>query len=262
MPHNNNGFRYIMVCICCFSKFAWAEPLKRKDGLSSTIALEKIFDRMKEIPQYFVTDKGLEYYDQRVRKMYDRLGITHYSITGTHKAAIAERFIRTIKGRLEKYFWKTKKKRWVDVLQNFIDNYNKTYHRSIKMAPIKVDENNRAQVFKTLYPKDRLKTTPRLKKGDRVRILITKNVFSKGYTRSWSLEIYKIKEAISENGIDYYKVVDLADNLLPRDRYYWQLNLVARNDSKSLRKYAKRSDQNGSAKYHFGEKTDVQNRRS
>ena len=91
---------------------------------------------MKEIPQYFVTDNGLEYYDQRVRKMYDRLGIRHYSITGTHKAAIAERFIRTIKGRLEKYFWKTKKKRWVDVLQNFIDNYNKTYHRFIKMAPI------------------------------------------------------------------------------------------------------------------------------
>ena len=90
-----------------------------------------------------------------------------------------------------------------------------------------------------------------------MRILITKNVFSKGYTRSWSLEIYKIKEAISENGIDYYKVVDLAGNLLPRDRYYWQLNLVARDDSKSLRKYAKRSNQDGSAQYHFGQKTNV-----
>ena len=77
MPFNNNGFRYIMIFICCFTKFAWAEPLKRKDGLSSTIALEKIFNRMKEIPQYFVTDQGLAYYDHRVKKVYDRLGITH-----------------------------------------------------------------------------------------------------------------------------------------------------------------------------------------
>ena len=33
MPFANNGYRYIMVFVCCFSKMAWAEPLKRKTGI-------------------------------------------------------------------------------------------------------------------------------------------------------------------------------------------------------------------------------------
>jgi transposase InsO family protein len=231
LPFHNSGFRYIMVCIDCFSKFAWAEPLKRKDGLSSTMAIEKILDRMKEIPQSFVTDRGLEYYDHRVQKLFKRFGIKHYSITGTHKAAIAERFIRTIKGRFEKYFWTKKKPKWHDVLQDFIANYNKTYHRSIKMAPNEVNENNRDQVYKTLFPKEEQHSTPRLRKGDRVRIIKEKNIFEKGYKRSWSLELYTIREAISTNGVDYYKIEDLQGNSIPRHRYYWELNFVSRNDN-------------------------------
>ena len=231
MPYKNNGFRYIMIFICCFSKLAWAEPMRRKTGLESMLAIEKILSRMKESPQSLVTDQGLEYYDHRVQKMLIRLGINHYSITGKHKACIAERFIRTLKGRLEKYFWANQTRKWIDVLQDFIKNYNNTYHRSIKMAPVDVNDDNRAHVFKTLFPKDNIKTKPRLKKGDRVRILREKNIFEKGYSRSWSLEIYRIKEAISENEVDYYKVEDLSGNTLSRHRYYWQLNLVARDDS-------------------------------
>ena len=227
MPFANNGYRYIMVFVCCFSKMAWAEPLRRKTGIESALAIEKVLQRMKEVPQNMVTDKGLEYYDHRVRALFTRFGINHYSITGRHKACIAERFIRTLKGRFEKYFWYSKKKRWIDVLQQFIDNYNQSYHRSIKMAPDEVNENNREQVFKTLFPNNKVKTKPRLKQGDRVRILKEKNIFEKGYTRSWSIEIYKIREAISENNIDYYKVEDLDGNILSRHRYFWELNLVA-----------------------------------
>ena len=227
MPFVNNGYRYIMVVIDCFSKMAWAEPMKRKGGLDSCIAIENVLRKMPEIPQNLITDRGLEYYDHRVQKLLDRYGIHHYSITGRHKACIAERFIRTLKGRMEKYFWNSKKRRWVDVLQQFISNYNKTYHRSIHMAPEAVNENNRAQVFKALFPKDRVKTKPRLSKGDRVRILREKNIFEKGYTRSWSLNIYRIKEAVSENDVDYYLVEDLEGNILPRKRYFWELNLVA-----------------------------------
>ena len=113
------------------------------------------------------------------------------------------------------------------MLQQFVDNYNQTYHRSIKMAPVDVNENNRDLVFKTLYPNNKVKTEPRLKQGDRVRILKQKNIFEKGYTRSWSLEIYKIREAISENSVDYYKIEDLEGNILPRHKYFWELNLVA-----------------------------------
>ena len=231
MPHANGGYRYIMVFVCCFSKMAWAAPLKKKDGLTSVLAIENVLNKMETIPTNFVTDRGLEYYDQKVRKLFKRYGINHYSLSGPHKASIAERFIKTLKSKLEKYFWAKKTKRWVDVLDQFIDNYNSTYHRSIKMAPKSVDENNREKVFQTLFPDSKIKTIPRLKVGDRVRILHQKHIFEKGYTRSWSKEIYKVKTATSRNNVDTYTIEDLEGTTLPKSRYYWELNLVARNDS-------------------------------
>jgi len=166
-----------------------------------------------------------------VNTLFDRFGIRHYSIRGKHKACVAERFIKTLKGRLEKYFWEKKTHKWIDVLDQFIENYNNTYHRSIKMAPNEVSDENRKQVFRTLYPKQDDHTPPRLKKGDRVRLLKTKNIFSKGYTRSWTTEIYQIEKAYTDSGVDYYTVSDLEGNQLPRKKYYWELNLVTRHDN-------------------------------
>ena len=97
------------------------------------------------------------------------------------------------------------------------------------MAPNDVNDNNRKEVFRTLFPNTNDKTPPRLNKGDRVRILKPKTVFEKGYTRTWSLEIYRIAEAFNEGGVDFYTVEDLEGNKLPRKKYYFELNLVSRN---------------------------------
>ena len=231
MPHANSGYRYIMVFIDCFSKVAWAEPMKRKDGITSLLAFEKVFDRMKEIPQSLITDRGLEYYDSRVQAFLNRYGVRHYNLKGPHKACIAERFIKTLKSRLEKYFFANQTKRWLDVLPEFISNYNNTYHRSIRMAPNNVDDNNRAQVFKYLFSNIKLRTKPRLNVGDRVRILKEKNIFDKGYKRGWSLEVYRVKQCFSRNKVDYYKIEDLTGIEIPRTKYYWELNRVLKNDS-------------------------------
>ena len=231
MPHANGGYRYIMVFIDCFSKVAWAEPMKRKDGMSSLIAFEKVFEKMKETPQSLITDRGLEYYDKRVQAFLERNGVRHYNLKGPHKACVAERFIKTLKSRLEKYFFANQTKRWIDVLPLFISNYNKTYHRSIRMAPDDVNENNREQVFKYLFKNTKLKTKPRLNVGDRVRIVKEKSIFDKGYKSAWSTEIYRVKQCFSRNKVDYYKIEDLTGVELPRKKYYWELNRVSKNDS-------------------------------
>jgi len=61
--------------------------------------------------------------------------------------------------------------------------------------------------------------------------LKTKNVFEKGYARSWSTDIYTIEKSFVDSGVDYYTIADLEGNILPRNKYYWELNLVARNDN-------------------------------
>ena len=234
MPDNNH-YKYIMVLIDVFSKRAYAAPMKRMKDFDATIAMESMINKLPDIPKSIITDRGTEYYNSKMKQVFDRFGIRHYSITGKHKACVAERFIKTLKGRLEKYFWQNKieKKRfthrWIDVLDQFVDNYNNTYHRSIKMAPNDVNDNNRKEVFQNLFPNTKDNTPPRLNKGDRVRILKPKTVFEKGYTRTWSLEIYRIAEAFNEGGVDFYTVEDLEGNKLPRKKYYFELNLVSRN---------------------------------
>ena len=229
----NKGFKYIMVVVDVFSKFAWAEPMKRLNDISSLNALEAILNRMDQVPENFVTDRGNEYYNRKMYDLFQRFGINHYSLRGPHKAANAERFIRTLKSKFERYFWKNKTTSWIDVLQPFIFNYNHTYHRSIKMAPFAVSDDNRAQVYKTLYPKLKDHIRPRLRVGDKVRILQEKNLFQKGYKRSWSLEIYRVSKVLTQGAVDYYEIEDELGVLQSRKKYFWELNLVSRNDHRT-----------------------------
>ena len=97
------------------------------------------------------------------------------------------------------------------------------------MAPIKVNRSNTEQVFKKLYRDYGIKKDPRLRVGDKVRVARLKTIFEKGYTRRWSLEIFSIVSAKSRGGVDYYKVADEHGNILARQRYYFELNLVQRN---------------------------------
>ena len=227
----NNGVKYILVFIDVFTKMCYVEPLKDKNGLTIFLALERIIKRLPVTPNQIITDVGTEFYNSHVQKLFNEYGIVHYSLRGPHKASVAERMIQTLKNRLEKYFWNKRTKRYVDVLGQVIENYNNTPHRSIGMAPNKVNRNNRDQVFKKMYKKSSITIEPRLEVGDQVRIAKLKTVFEKGYTRKWSLDLYTIVSAKSRGDVDYYKVKDQSGNILPRQRYYYELNLVKKHDS-------------------------------
>lgn len=229
----NNGYKYILVFIDVFTKMCYVEPQRNKTALTTLLSLEKIIKRLPEPPNHLVTDDGTEFYNRPVHGLLNKYGIEHYSIRGEHKAAVAERMIRTMKGRLERYFWENKTKRYVDILQQVIDNYNRTPHRSIGMAPVSVNRLNRDQVFMKMYPKHKIDFKPRLDVGDKVRIAKLKTLFEKGYKRKWTIEIYTIISAKSKGGVDYYKVRDASGNILPRPKYYYELNLVQKYDTES-----------------------------
>ena len=57
--------------------------------------------------------------------------IHHFSNHGDAKASIVERFNRTLKSKLYRYFTL----KYVDILPTLVNQYNRTYHRSIKTTP-------------------------------------------------------------------------------------------------------------------------------
>ena len=78
---------------------------------------------------------------------------------------------------------------YIDKLDDIVNEFNNTYHRTIKMKPIDVKDNTSIDFGKEVNDND-----PRFKVGDHARISKYKNIFPKGYTPSWSEEIFVIKK--------------------------------------------------------------------
>jgi transposase InsO family protein len=147
----NNGYRYILTCIDVFSKKAWCIPLKTKGGKEVTAAFEKI---LNDTPCTFLqTDKGSEYLNGTFQAMLRDRNIKFYTSENDDlKASVIERFNRTIKSKMWRYFTYANTRRYVDVIDDLVDSYNNTYHRSIGMKPSEVNSCNEQQVRERLYP--------------------------------------------------------------------------------------------------------------
>ena len=112
-----------------------------------------------------------------------------YSTYSKGKSVAAERFIRTLKNKTFKHmsaFWKNV---YFDVLDDIVNKYNNTVHRTIKMKPIEVTDDSYAE-----YNEDFNKKDPKFKVGDHVRISKHKNIFAKGYTPNWLEEVFVISK--------------------------------------------------------------------
>ena len=112
-----------------------------------------------------------------------------YSTHNEGKSVVAERFIRKLKNKIYKYMILISKNVYIDKLDDIVNEYNNTYHRTIKMKPIDVKDNTYINTDKEVNDKD-----PKFKVGDHLRISKYKNIFAKGYTPNWSEEVFVIKE--------------------------------------------------------------------
>ena len=229
----NRGYKFILIVIDCFSRVVWAVPMKDKSAKWTSDAFMSIFKTFDEFPKNIITDGGLEFFNSLVRQVFDSFGINHFKLRTktTWKTSMVERVIQTIKSRLEKYFAKSKSTKWIDVIENVIENYNQTPHRSIGIAPLAVNDDNRDQVYKRLYPHSSITVICKFQLGDKVRKKLEKTVFEKGYTKRWSDEVYVIKESHQSQGVCWYKLIDLNGNKIPGIWYFFNLILVARNES-------------------------------
>ena len=84
---------------------------------------------------------------------------------------------------------------YFDVLNNIVDKYNNTVHKTIKMKPIEVTDDYYAEYNEDLSNKKNSK----FKVGDNVKISKYKNIFAKGHTPNWSEEVFiinKIKNTV------------------------------------------------------------------
>ena len=184
----NKGIRFLLCVIDIFSKYAWIVPLKDKKGGSIVIAFQSILKQSNRKPNKIWLDKGSEFYYASFKKWLQDNDIVTYSTNNEGKSVVAERFIRTLKSKIYKRTTSISKNVYIDNLNDIVNEYNNTYHNTIKMKPIDVKDDTYINTDKEINNKD-----PKFKVGDHVKISKYKITFAKGYTPNWPEEIFVIK---------------------------------------------------------------------
>ena len=160
----NKQIKNLLCAIDLFSKYAWVVPLKDKRGITIVNPFQKIISKGRK-PNKIWVDQGGEFYNNLFKRFLKINNIEMYSTYNKGKSVVAERFIRTLKNKIFKHMTAVSKNVYFDVLDDIVNKYNNTVHRTIKMKPINVTSDSYAE-----YNEDSNEKDPKFKAGNHVRI--------------------------------------------------------------------------------------------
>ena len=206
----NDGYAYLFVVIDVLSKYAWIEPVKNKTNKAVTAAFQKILKSSGRKPLTVQSDSGTEFTGSEFQKFLKKNDINfRIARSPDTKACIAERFNRTIKSKIWRYFTFANTKRYIDILQDLVKGYNNSIHTSIKMTPASVTLENAHQALSNI----RKKFKPTIRKAkysvnQHVRISRSRGVFEKGYVAGYTEEIFKIVKVLHHREPPVYVLED------------------------------------------------------
>ena len=147
------GVRFLLCVIDIFRKYAWVVPLKDKKGVSIVNAFQSILKQSNRKPNKIWVDKGSEFYNTSFKKWLQDNDIVMHSTHNEGKSVVAEKFIRTLKNKIYKYMTSISKNVYIDKLDDIVNEYNNTYHRTVKMKPIDVKDNTYINIDKEVNDK-------------------------------------------------------------------------------------------------------------
>ncbi|KAI8480635.1 hypothetical protein Bbelb_416470 [Branchiostoma belcheri] len=239
LSRHNDGYRYLLTCIDIFSKYAWVVPIKDKKGTTLVEAFQTILAKDGRKPRCLQTDQGTEFLNRHFQTLLKKEGIEFFTTFNVEtKASVVERFNRTLKTKMWKYFTAVNTNRYIDVLDDLVWGYNHSHHRSIKRAPVDVNRKNENVVWYTLFgdrgtPRPRKVRKPahtfRFEIGDWVRLSKSKMRLEKGYTPNWTDELFTIWKRIPRHP-PVYRVKDYHGEELKGTFYEEELQKVAKKD--------------------------------
>lgn len=229
--NENRGYKYLLMVIDTFSKFAWIKKLKNKTGKEVTKAMEEIFkENPTRCPKNIQSDLGKEFYNSNFQQLMRRYHINHYSTFTKLKASIVERFNRTFLNKLWRQFSLQGSPKWLALYEKIVNTYNRTKHRTIKMRPIDVNAQNQNELLNSVYKmRFVLKKSPKFHVNDYVRMSKYKTIFEKGYTPNWTTEIFRISKILQTHPITYH-LVDLNNSPIKGCFYEHELQKTRNKD--------------------------------
>jgi Integrase core domain/Chromo (CHRromatin Organisation MOdifier) domain len=249
----NDGWKYLMTVIDCFSRYAFAIPLKSKKPTEIVDAFAVVFKEYG-IPLKVQTDNGGEYKNRNVNSFMKECGvILYFTRNDAIKASLVERFNRTLKERLWMYMTEENKFRYIDVLPSVVNSYNHTVHTSTGFAPAYVGLEESRVIRQNLLENQIHNTDSpsKFKIGDQVRISKQKQTFEKGFETNFTDEIFIIVEVTKSEDLSLYRIKDRSGEDIKGLFYDQELSKVIENDKgyHRISKILKTRKKNGKEQY-------------
>lgn len=222
LSQHNDGVNYLLTVVDVFSKWLYAIPLKRKSGQEVAAAFERLF--AEATPRCLQTDKGTEFIGAAVKRVFKEHNVTYVTTQNPDiKAAVVERVNRTLKTRMWRYLTYKNTYRYIDVLDQLVDAYNHSPHKSLGGGFRPVDVNRGGEVvfkvWRHMYGTIPRRRKPKFQPGDTVRIAKEKGTFAKGYETNWSKELFVVDHEYGSHPLPLYVLRDLNGTLL-EGRFY------------------------------------------
>ena len=189
----NGGFRYALVAMDNFSKFAHAVPVKGKTPDVLVAAMQEILVKIG-VPKQVYSDYEGSFDSPAWNQLMNQNGIKMIQTVGS--ANMVERLNRTLKGMLQTRLDAQGLRRflWVQELGPILRKYNNTTHSTIEMSPNEalLPANELLVAFNLSKHAVKKRRYPDLSVGDRVRVLLKKDSKRKGYMPRWSPETFRV----------------------------------------------------------------------
>jgi hypothetical protein len=248
----NDGTKFLLAVIDCFTKKAWIYPMTSKHGVKTKEALIKLLSEMGTPPHSMFFDRGREFVNDEVRNFLRARNIKILHPNSAEKAAIVERFNKSIQSLIYKFLTERQTYRYIDKLQQILSTYNNRGHRTLKfMTPNDAEKDRNWVHVRNALSEYYTKFTSLKKKkhkfaiGDTVRIKIEKTKFGRGYHEQFKRELFKVIRINTRMPITTYSIKSLDDGEEIKGSFYSNELQAQKGDVFKIEKVIKRRKQNG-----------------
>lgn len=230
----NKPYRYALVVIDTFDRHCWLELLRNKTADEVLAAIRNVLEKSGRQPEVLRSDKGGEFYSRAMTLFLKRKGI-HQQLAGNQvKASQCERVIRTLKSKLYKVFYVRGSYKYTDVIQDIVESYNNSVHRSLGVAPNQVNDSNQFDIYKQYYL-SHVHGPPKpykYKVGQYVRLAVKRELLDdRGFKRAFTEEVFRIYHRRNHHKTGYltepiYFLKDLNENEILPAAYEYELTPI------------------------------------
>ena len=241
----NKGYKYILVAIDCFSRKIWVRLLMKKTADEVLSSLQSILEETGSV-ESICSDRGKEFTNSKMKTFLSDKGIKLiHPYTSTH-AHFVERVQATLQSIIFKHITRKNNAKFYDKLQDFVKTYNKRKHRMTKLSPNEGEKKENSLHIQEMQENYRAKIKPtekiRFKVGDKVRIAVAKEAFSRGYDRKSNEEIYKVVKVTRKLRRVLYSIATLDGEDVDGKFYQEQLTKVLEQDEYIIEEFLDETD--------------------